>query len=249
MQGWKLFKHAIGMIVRNWREAARIFLVLSLIGVVVLGLFVALMFTSMSHAGMAATPQLTRILMFLGVFVVTALLATWCVVAWHRFVMLEEMPQGWIPPFHKAQIFAYWGQIFKLSLAALLVVAPAGFVLMLIVKASPVLGVLIGIPAYFIAVLALMRLSVTLPAAAVGKPVTFSQAFEATTKSWGALLLMILLLAGLQILTQSAAAGLALVSPPLSVVLNLATTIFVSLLNISILTTLYGHYVEGRSID
>ncbi|MBO9407253.1 hypothetical protein J7399_07435 [Shimia sp. R9_1] len=249
MQGWKLFKHAFGMVIRNWREALRIFLMPALLGIVALGLIVGLMFAILPQSTSEDFPEAAAILGFLGMFVVSATLATWCVVAWHRFVILEEMPQGWIPTFNGGQILAYWGQILKLSLVAVVVGAPAVFIVTMLLRTAPSLGIVFGIAAYIFAVLAFMRLSTTLPAAAIGKPVTFGEAFAATAGSWGSLFVLLLALVGCQVAAQSAVLALGAITPILGVPFSIATTVFLSLLNVSILTTLYGHYIEGRSID
>lgn len=111
MQGWKLFKHAFGMVIRNWREALRIFLVPALIGLVVVACTIGLVAFSFSSASAQVAYNGAFWFSFAATFIVSALLATWCVVAWHRFVILEEMPQGWLPTFNGGQILAYWGQI------------------------------------------------------------------------------------------------------------------------------------------
>ena len=83
MQGWKLFKQALRMVMGNWREVLRIFLVPSIMGVAVLLALVAIIATMANPGATSAGPVL---IVFLGALVLSAILATWCIVAWHRFV-------------------------------------------------------------------------------------------------------------------------------------------------------------------
>lgn len=141
------------------------------------------------------------------------------------------------------------GANLKLSLVAVVVGALAVFIVMLLLRPAPILGIVLGIAAYIFIVLAFMRLSTTLPAAAVGKPATFGEAFAATAGSWGSLFVLLLVVVGCQVVAQTAMLVLGAITPILSILFSIATTVFLSLLNVSILTTLYGHYIEGRSID
>jgi hypothetical protein len=249
MQGWKLFRHAAGMIVRNWLEVLRIFLVPTLVGVAVVALTIGLTSPLVPSVPNQNPADTAFGVTFIAVLILSAVLTTWCIVAWHRFVILEEMPTGWIPAFNGGRILSYWGQALKLILVFLLLSVPIVAVVMLAAQVNVAIALVLGVPLYFWWMLLVMRLSITLPAAAVGRPLPFAEARSATKDTWGALLLLVLLLAGLQLLVQGAVAGLAQMSPALSLALNVAASVFLSLLNVSILTTLYGHYVEGRSID
>ncbi len=246
MQGWKLFKHAFGMVTRNWREALRIFLVPAILGIAFLALMIGAIASSTSPQNDPSAFSLFWVLM---VFLFSAGLATWCIVAWHRFVILEELPQGWIPPVQWQSIGSYWVQILKLTLIAIVVTIPAVFVIMVISRAGLFVLMLIVIPAYFLAIIAFVRLSIMLPAAAVGKPLSPGEAFAATKNQAGAILLLILIGACLQGLVQGVVTLFIDTLPLLGIAVSIGGTIFLSLLNISTLTTLYGHYVEGRPID
>lgn len=246
MQGWKLFKHALRMLFGNWREVLRIFLVPSLLGLAILGVFTAFATTG---AGDVPEPTASFFVSFLGIFLLVAVLGTWCIVAWHRFILLEETPTGWIPPFDLKRILAYWWQVLKLGLAFLAIAVPLSFIVSALLQASLPLALIIGVPAYFMVAAFYLRLAPTLPASAIGRPISFSEALEATKGRFGELFVLILALAGLQVALQLLVMASAFIAPMISIPVSFAVSLLSSLLNISILTTLHGHYIEGRSLD
>ncbi|NKW91411.1 hypothetical protein HGD87_02620 [Rhodobacteraceae bacterium R_SAG9] len=250
MQGWKLFKHAVRMVVGNWREVLRIFLVPSIIGIVfTVGLFLGLssmIDPRLNHSNDAVFPVGLGVLCFV---VLYAGIFAWCVVAWHRFVLLEEHPQGWLPRFHSDRILSYCWQVLKLTLVFLVVLIPVGFLVVFLLQASLVIGLLVGIPVYLLLIVFCIRLGPTLPAAAIGRPITLNDALEKTKGHAGTLIVLFLSIIGFQMLLQLPVFLTAIFVPIVSGVLSLCASVLASLLNISVLTTLHGCFIEGRSID
>jgi hypothetical protein len=249
MQGWKLFIHAVRMIFGNWLEVLRIFLVPAVIGIALAIALVGLGASISAPLGMPYSAAPILLFVFLAAFLVYLTIATWCIVAWHRFVLLEELPTGWVPRFHKAQIMSYWGQILKLVLVFIIVALPVGFLVAGFFEASPIVGLLVAVPIYFTLMVFYIRLSPVLPAAAIGQRITFGDALQATRGHAGTFVVLLLSLVGFQLLLQLPIFLTATILPIISAVLSLCASVLASLLNISVLTTLHGHYIEGRPID
>lgn len=246
MLGWKLFKHALRMIFGNWREVLRIFLVPTIVGILGIVAFIAVFADRLEASG----PVGSGIgLAIFSVMIFYAIVATWSIVAWHRFVLLEEIPQGWIPPFNIGRIFSYWWQMLKITLLAIVVGLPVGVLLVSFVEVSLPIAILIGLPVYFLLIVSYMRLSILLPAAAIGAPISIGKAFEATKGFGGSFLLLLLSLIGFQILLQLPVSLTTLLFAPLSAIFSVVAAVLATLLNISVLTTLHGHFIEGRSVD
>lgn len=250
MQGWKLFLHAVRMIFGNWLEVLRIFLVPSIIGVVLgVGLFVGLVSMFESNANTVDEAAMPVLITALSVFVLYLVILTWCLVAWHRFVLLEEYPQGWLPRFRKDRIVSYWWQMLKLTLVFLIFALPVGFLMVSFFQASPVVGLLVAVPIYLTLMVFYIRLSPVLPAAAIGQPITLSDALQATKGRAGTIIVLFVSLVGFHLVLQVPVFLTATLLPIISGVLSICVTILASLVNVSVLTTLHGHFIEGRPID
>jgi hypothetical protein len=91
------------------------------------------------------------------------------------------------------------------------------------------------------------RLSTILPAAAIGKPLTLKAAWAGTEGSSVTILILVLILGAAQFALQLLL-GLLLLAPVIGVVLMVLGTVVSGLVNISVLTTLYGYYIEKRAL-
>ncbi len=255
MQGWKLFKHALRMVVGNWRDAIRIFwmpcLLIGLIFVWVLRTISPIIAASISDvSGSAAEPvagsfAMSFLLMLLAFFIIG-----WGIVAWHRYILLEERPSGVVPPLRLDRIMAYFGRLILLGLACAICGLPLMMLGTAVVGPNPIAGTLFVMFVISVAISVLMyRWIAILPAAALGKPLTFGEAFAATSGATGAILVLMLIVWVVSFGGQYVVDLLQSVSPVASGVFDILFTSILGLVNISILTTFYGHYVEGRSID
>jgi hypothetical protein len=121
-------------------------------------------------------------------------------------------------------------------------------VLILIV---PPLGFLAAIAALAAALIVGYRFAPLLPASAVGQPLTFGAAWEATKGATSAIVVLAIVSAVASFVIDLPALVLGLAGPPghiLGLIWMLGTGWVKMLVGVSILTTLYGHYVEGRAI-
>lgn len=244
MQGWKLFNHALRMVIGNWRDVLRIFLVPGLM--VVAALTALFLLLAPSEEG---DPNLGILFLFLfaGIMV---FFVVWTVVAWHRFVLLEETPTGWIPPVNKERMLSYFGTALLLwFLAVVVMVLVALFAFLVQAMNAAALLLVIALPLILFLAVLWLRASIVLPAAAVGKPLKISDALEETVGAGWSILLLIVLIGGLQTGLELLTNGVATVNAPIAGVFSIVLSVFLGVLNVSILTTLYGHFVEGRSVD
>lgn len=253
MTGWKIFSHSLNMVLRNIGWAFRIALVPVLLAVVV---FAGLLWQDFSYlaeingAGeqpLSSAPSGFGLKVFLAI-IVFFVLELWVFVAWHRFVLLEEYPAGWIPPFHFDRILAYFGRGLMVGL-----ILGVSWMLVLILlvafaQVSQVIAVLLGIAAVVTLGLFAFRLLPMFAAAAIGTPLTLNESIAATKGSAGAAILLFVVLAIVQIGLQLVTAASMAIFAPLGIVFSFGTIFVMTMVNVSILTTVYGHYVEKRPI-
>lgn len=174
----------------------------------------------------------------------------WVIVTWHRFILLNEHPTGWVPPFKWDLIWAYFVQVLKLLGLGILIGIPVSILFGLIAAAGGGFAafVITGIFVGLLFTVLIMRWSLILPAAAIAKPLSLRQSFEATKGTAIALIVAVVLVATLQFGLQFFAEFLTEFSLLIGFAVNLLISFAIGMLNASILTTLYGHYIEGRDL-
>lgn len=183
-------------------------------------------------------------------------ISSWVAVAWHRFVLLEEYP-GFLPALSGRAIWSYIGRAIKLALLLLLFAIPlsliAGLVLMPVVDgpqsvlflASLIVAVVLGTILTTLSI----RFGLILPAGALDRPMTLRESWTATAPVSMAIMTAVLILVVLNV-AASAVLGLLLGGTVLYGIANDLLVNWVSLMvGLSILTTIYGHVIEGRPID
>lgn len=254
MKSWSIFSHSIGMVLRNFQQAVQIGLVPVLIAF--LAVAAALTVSGVSVATLGDEAALQQLMaenagsIGFGAFLLAFLMLVtmlWIVVSWHRFVLLEEYPQGWVPPFRFDRILSYIGHGLLIGLVAMLAMIPVGLAAALLGTIVPVLSavaVVLGVIAVSVVV---YRLVPVLPAAAIGKPLKLKQAWAATDGANGTIFGLVIIMFLFQIAVQLAAGVLSFV-PVIGPIVVYAASLVLSLVNVSILTTFYGHYVEGRPV-
>lgn len=206
----------------------------------------------------AQEPTAPQFLVLLGLVVLSLVAFASIAVNWHRYILLDEVPQGSEIFRLDAKTWRYFGNILLIFLILFAVSAAIVTPLMLVAVNTNALAfpavILIVIGLIFAAIL-FFRLSVKLPAVALGREdFGFQQSLAATQGNNIALFLIVLfeivaafaVLALLLLLTLaigSISATLALVvSAVLQIAINWVFTIF----SITILTSLYGFFVENR---
>jgi hypothetical protein len=194
--------------------------------------------------------------------IASVVIGLWMAVAWHRYILKSELNGSPLPPFQGDRVLAYFGY----SLLVGLIVVPVVLVLMVLIfpilvpemrTLDPVrimersfqLKVALVMSAFYIPLGALLfRLSSVLPAAAIGVPLGIGQAWEKTAGSTGTMIVLAFLVAaGLFIFDLPVSLGLVQGYWPVMIWL-VASNWVKWVVGVSILTTIYGHYVEGRPL-
>lgn len=258
MKGLSILVHAISMVTSNLNAALRISAVLMAVQFVLallLGVQFLYMGTDTTDMIMSGTYPYGRAGL---VLIIQAVSTLWIAVAWHRFILREEQPGAALPDFNGAAILSYvWaGVIFVLVL--IVVAIPFGMLAGLLaapLMTSPsgggatisglILFLVLWLPVTYIS----YRISPILPSAALQERIALKEAWYATGTSGTAFV-------GLAVASVLAvwAANLpvvllAQVSGFLAFVWAFAVQWAVLLVGVSVLTTIYGHYVERRALN
>lgn len=183
----------------------------------------------------------------------------WIAVAWHRHVLLREGGEGWLPPLEGRRMLAYLGRSFLIGLIVL-----AAFVMVTTAVApfAPVAALAI---ATILGMVLTYRLGLILPAGAIGQPLTMVEAWRATAGQSGTVIMLAVMTFALSLLLQvpafldagagpeevAAGSGVAVAAGPglVGTVYDLVVTWMLLMLGVTLLSTLYGHFVEGRPVE
>lgn len=246
MKSVDIFVHSVRQVFGNLPEALRISGVL---------------FGVQAAAGLAIGPLdpaamgtgEVSIVGLLLVLVITLVTSLWIAVAWHRYVLLQEQPGALVPAFRGDRVAGYFG--YSLVIALILIPVAMGLALAIGLVAAPFMtaepsmgaAILVGLLVYVPLVMIGYRLSVVLPAAALGEPLGLGEAWATTRGETGVML-------GLAVI--SVACAIAIQVPvmfllgdgPLAMVWQVAAQWVAVMVGASILTTLYGHYVQKRAL-
>lgn len=247
-----MFVHSVRLVLNDWRNALKITGLLYLIYAVPT-LLLSLLFPTPAQPEQAMGTMLSAAPAGLLTVILAVVAFVWIAVAWHRYILLDEMPAGQFPEFNGQRMLNYGLYSIGIGLLGAIV----SFVLAAVIGiiAIPLLGVvggfITGIVGLAAALIIFYRLAPLLPAVAIGKPLTLGQAWEATNGANVPIIILAVLSAVAAIAIDIPAFILAMASPIggfLALLWTLATGWVKMLVGVSILTTLYGHYVERRSI-
>jgi hypothetical protein len=248
VKGWKILKASIRLLVNNLGAAFRVSVVP---GLIIVALSIALIAGVYALTGGTPEPVAEPgvVPVALVVFVIYAALFASVAVSWHRHVLLAE-PVGWLPALRWRRIGAYALRVILLVVLLLAI----GFLVMtpifLITGAKDgagILKVILGLVAWLFLNIAAWRFSTALPAAALDRGEGFGAAWSATQGEWPAMLVLVVGF-GLISFLCGLIGGLLAIVPVVGMVANLVLNWFLGMLGLSILTTLYGHYIEKRPL-
>lgn len=254
MNGIDIFGHSIRQVFGNFGAAVRISAILYIIqfgfGVWLEARLPAMPFGQFNPMAVQDFPWGV----FLLTYLVLAVTGLWIAVAWHRYVLLSEEPTSIIPAFRGDRMLAYFGYSILIALIMIPVVVVLSFAVSLLLvpllmSNGPntfgfvVLGLLVYVPLIVIG----YRLSVVLPAVALEENLGIGGAWERTRGTTGTILVLAIASAigffilGLPLIWMTAGSVVAMVW-------SFVTQWIVIMVGVSILTTLYGHYVEERPL-
>lgn len=260
MKGLDIFLHSLRQVLSNLPDAIKISALPFAVQFVVTFLLTrpdkTMAMMQDPVAMMQGGPSMAAQLVSLVVLIATSV---WMAIAWHRFILKNETPTGFVPPINGARIGAY----FLRSLLIGIILVVLGIVLGLVA------GVVIiglagagggGMGAIFMITLISMllvyfpifvigyRLSTALPAMAIDEALPFMAGWEATKGENGAFvglaLISVLVMVVNAVLTIFVLANVTVLFIAWTVVFNWLAM----LVGLSVLTTLYGHYIEKRPL-
>lgn len=260
MKSWVIFKHAIRQLTGNWRAVCQIALPAIIISFA-MDAFVSrdVLFLSVHEIqeqlqAIISTYHGEKLVEIYTVAFLKAILALWVAVAWHRYVLLNEVPNT-IPKFRGVRMLMYF-------LKGLLILLPVFLALVMIL--SPLIFtsaflnpngttpaafvVILGLCVLIASFLVIMRLSTLLPGAALGHPLSMIETWRRTegqTSVFAGLSLLIVVLTMVISLGRFVTAYMPLIAALgfQTIAIYLQTLVF-----LSVLTTLYGHYIEKRPL-
>lgn len=257
MQGWKIFIHSVRTVLENMGPALRISAVLYAAYVVVnlyftLNYLDDLMLWQVAVALDIIPPEMPS-----GFFpavilnlAVTLFASLWIAVLWHRFVLLSQIPETAIPPLYVDVTARYLGKTLQLAL----ILVPVGLVLLMLLGLAfgPLLGESAG-GAILITMLGVLlylsyRFGLVFPATALKVEMSFKTSWDKTQAAAGAIgQLAVIVIVAIMVIQIPSSMNPNPVSA-INLIYSYAVGWFAMMVGISVLTTLYGVYIEGREL-
>lgn len=262
MLGFRLFLHALRMILSNLPAAIRI----SLPALPCAAVF-ALMEQRAIQIGGLVSDRAGRwrldpdamgggfVSAYVAAFLVFYIVMMWVAVGWHRYILCEEGPSAFGPPWAGKAIWRYF--VASLVFAIYMILWAIVFVILAAILAYILSGILppnllrpfitafIGVPLTIIG----YRASPVLPSAALGERMRVRDSIRATAGANGSFVVVGVISVLASMALAMPAPILAQMSMSLGLVWQIATTWITTLAGVSILTTIYGHFIEKRDLN
>ncbi len=203
-------------------------------------------------AMMQGGPSMIARLLSLVVVIVTSV---WMAVAWHRFVLKNEIPAGFVPAFDQNRLIAYFVRALLIGLVCMGLGIVLGFIAGLVafavayVTGAYIISLLIFmVLVYFPIFVVGYRLATALPAMAVDQAASFTAGWDATRGQIETFIGLGLI--SVAAMFASAIVGLYILGGimPLFILWTIVFNWLATMVGLSILTTLYGHYIEKREL-
>ncbi len=262
--GYQLLRHVVQQVLGNLGPAARITLVpvlggyaLSAVIMMILVGPTAFEVIAAQNAGIAPEEVFgTGEALALGggmiiavILVIITIMVTyaWAAVGWHRYVLVEEYPTGYAAKWNGDFIKSYIGAAIRLGLAMIAIAFVVGFIIAFVGAILPLPAILFVLGIGFAVALTwcAARLGLVLPSAALGTYMKLGESWAATERVSGSILLPVLVLP-----LAFAIMGVLLgVIPIIGFILSLVLYWLQFLMNLALMTTLYGNLVEGRQLN
>jgi hypothetical protein len=245
MKGLQIFMHSVRQVLGNLVPALQLSAVLYGVQVVIVSL--------LGGGGMGASPgEGPNVVLALIAGLVVLITGLWIAVGWHRYVLLNEQPSI-VPPVHMDRLVAY---LIKMVIIIVILIIPA---LAVGVIAAPfsqkalfagpfVFAVFSGVLALPLIVLFLL-FSAALPGTAVGGQSGLNAAWYATKGDIGSIIVVALLLSAMSVVFDLLAFYVFSMIPMGLLLWGIVSGWVKTMVGISVITTLYGHYVENRALS
>lgn len=252
MLGWKIFARAVRLLLDHIDAALRLSLLPYLL---VAGATVWLGLSYPDWVGRGGfdpsdPPPAGYVMGQLLVLLLNTVVTLWIAVGWHRFVLMAEAPRGWLPSVRGAEMLGYFGRSILIGLLIVAVILAVTVMLatLLVPLAPNFAGAVVGAASLFVGMILFYRLAVVLPAGAIGRSMTFGEAWSATAGHTGTVVVLAILTVGFTLLLQvptllDGTGGV------VTLVYQVAIGWIGTMIGVGVLTSLYGHLVEGRPLD
>lgn len=255
---FQIIRHAFRMVFGNLREALKVsvgpYLMLMLVVILGIGMIgeTGGMFDGSVPMGGGEPMRPAAGLIMLAMVPVFLFFISWVAVAWHRFILLEEYP-GLLPQIAGRPIWPYAGRSILYGFVTLIASLPLLLLVMalampLMMAGSGLAGILVFVLITGFMTFIWLRIAIALPAVAVGKPISMADAWGASKGMSGTIFGVAFLLMGINGLATVLTAQVSAILPIIGFVLDIALQWTVLMLGVSVLTTFYGHLVEGRDL-
>lgn len=247
---WNIVRHAFVIVFGNFTNALRASVVPSLILIAVIGVFAMTADLSIFDEGANATEMSFTTMTILGMFGIGALamvVFAWVAVTWHRFILLEEYP-AIVPAFGGRPILPYAGRTLMIALQMIFVMIPVMLLVGPFLTFSATTASLVTLGLGICLSFLWLRVCVSLPSVAVGEHMGSVAAWRTTSDIWQTILGVCAITT---LLNYGANLAITLIASNLGFVfdiLHIAVQWVSMMVGISILTTIYGHVVEGRPL-
>lgn len=264
--GYQLLRHVVQQVFGNLGAAARLTIVPIVLAYVVCGLILyallgPLLFDMFDQqaalGGMPEDPfgSEAAAAAFAGRFLLGFLIClpvfltfyAWAAVGWHRFVLLEEYPSGFSSKWNWPTIRGYVWAIVRLALFVTLLglVAVVAIGVLISIAPSPGFALFLTLGMSILFTWVVTRLGLILPSAALGTYMKIGESWSATGPISGAILLPIIVIPLTFFLINSLLGLVGVLGAFLTIVVIWLQT----LVNLALMTTLYGNLIEGRQLN
>ena len=253
MLAFQIAKKSLQLITNNFYDVLRICSVLYLLNVIV-NLLATYALTGIwtvqnVEFGVEEINSGASVLIIFVTVTFSMIVTLWVAVTWHRYVLLEEAPNCWIPRWNTSANLSYFYQILKLVLIS----AVVGMVMAVLISTS--IGISGNASISFWAFLAIawvafvfiiLKISLIFPSAAVETNMGVADSWSETNPYNKTLFALTIAAVFFGLLSDTA---INLFDENLfTSVIRFVLNAFSGFLGLSILTTLYGIVVEGRDL-
>lgn len=258
MKGLKIFLHSVRQLMGNLGAALKISVLPAVISVATVYLldlkfvFIPQLFAMALNIGLIPWTKVALMMVVLQVMFV------WVAVNWHRFVLQSDSTGNGIPPFRKKPV---WDYILATLFLSVVLVPPISF------SAGVLVGIAAGLanaikstfglvvafvvfaPPLLMVLTIAFRAGIFLPGVAVGSGTKMGQGWEASKLQLVPFMTLVFLFVAASLLLDWIGSA-RMFDPFTDLGLTwIATRLWIkTMLGLSILTTLYGHYIEKRPL-
>ena len=253
---WLIVKRAFIILFGNIKEALIASVPPLVIAIILSSLILSVGRVNFVDLGNMAADAVDPVSVLFATFVVIAIYlfaSSVIAVVWHRFVLLEETPQL-MPPLKGMPVSSYlWaavGRVLLLIAVAVPLFAGLAMIVTNIFGAATLFaGMAISIFAGTVLSFLWFRIGLGLPGIALGKPMSIGQSWRKTEPIQGVIFQVAVILVCINIGLTILVAPLSSMSPIITIPVNIALNWVTLMVGVCILTTFYGHVVEGRDLD